>query len=86
MAAPTLHAVVEDLARLERADLEEIAFEYLRSHAQICRLASGTEHVEDLHASDAELTQRVGELSTRRLAEMLGPGAWLSIIAHEQQP
>jgi hypothetical protein len=84
MAAPTLHAVVEALERLERADLEEVAFEYLRSHAQICRLASGAEHVEDTHASDPELTQRVGELSSQQLAEMLGPGAWLSIIAHEQ--
>lgn len=84
MGAPTLHAVVEALERLERADLEEIALEYARSHAQICQLAGHVDHADEPHASEAELTQRIGELSLRQLAELLGPGAWLSIVAHEQ--
>jgi hypothetical protein len=85
MAAPTLHAVVEALGRLKRRDLEEIALAYVRSHAQICHLASGTEHVEEQHASDAELAQRIGEMSLQQLAELLGPAAWLSVIACEQR-
>jgi hypothetical protein len=85
MAAPTLHTVVEALGRLERRDLEEIALVYVRSHAQICRLASVTQHVEEQHASDAELAQRIGEMSLQQLAELLGPAAWLSVIAHEQR-
>jgi hypothetical protein len=92
MAAPTLHAVVEALEALEQGDLEEIALAYVRTHAQVCRLAGstehagGTEHVEEHHASDAELAQRVGEMSVQQLAELLGPAAWLSVIAHEQRP
>jgi hypothetical protein len=86
IASPTLQAVVDALEQFDRVDLEEVAFEYLRSHAQVCRLAAGAEHAEENHASDADLAQRVGELSVRRLAELLGPTAWLSIVAHEQRP
>jgi hypothetical protein len=46
MAAASLHAVVEALGALERRDLEEIALAYVRTHAQVCRLAAGTDHVE----------------------------------------
>lgn len=86
MAAASLQAVVEALGALERRDLEEIALAYVRTHAQVCRLAAGTDHVEEQHATDAELAQRIGEMSDQQLAELLGPAAWLSVIAHEQRP
>jgi hypothetical protein len=35
---------------------------------------------------DTELAQRIGELNMRQLSELVGPAAWLAIIAHEQQP
>lgn len=85
MAAPTLQAVVEALARLERRDLEEIALAYVRSHAEVCRLAGTTEHGGEQHASDSELARRIGEMSDQQLAELLGPAAWLSVIAHERR-
>jgi hypothetical protein len=81
---PTLHSVVEVFARLERADLEEVAVEYSLAHARMCRLASGAEHAGDDHATDEQMTQRIGEMSTHELAELLAPPAWLAIVAHEQ--
>ena len=80
MAVSSLQAAVEALQRLERPQLEELALGYVRSHVRICRLA-GVEHVEESHASDAELARRVGELSVEELAGLLGPAALLSLIA-----
>jgi hypothetical protein len=83
-AVPTLHSVVEALARLERGDLEEIAVEYLMAHGRLCGLASGAPHAADQHATDEQMAQRLGEMSTHQLAELLAPSAWLAIVAHEQ--
>jgi hypothetical protein len=83
---PTLHAIVEGLERLDRPDLEEAAFEYVRGHAQISRLAGAATGAGAGYASDDELTQRIGEMTTRQIAELLAPAAWLAIVAHEQRP
>lgn len=83
-SVPTLHSVVDALDGLERADLEEVAVEYLLAHARMCRLANGAEHAGDDHATDEQMTQRIGEMSTHELAELLAPPAWLAIVAHEQ--
>jgi hypothetical protein len=68
-AVPTLHSVVEALARLERGDLEEIAVEHWWN-ARLCV------HAADQHATDELMADRnlVGD-EHLRLAELLAPSA-----------
>lgn len=86
MAVRSLQEALAVLERLERSQLEELALEYVQSHARLCRLAAGVEHGEESHASDAELAERVRDLSEEQLAELLAPAARLSMIACQTSP
>jgi hypothetical protein len=82
MSVPTLQVITERLASMERIELEELAFEYVKSHAAVCRLASGDEQTEP-HADDATISRRVGAMSSAGLADMLAPAALVGVSAHE---
>jgi hypothetical protein len=82
MSVPTLHSITERLASMERIELEELAFEYVKSHAAVCRLAAGGDQTEP-HADDTTISQRVGSMSSAGLAAMLAPAAFVSVSAHE---
>lgn len=84
MTAPTLHAVAEILARMERIELEELAFEYVKGHSIVCRVCtvSGQDWERD-HVDEDTMLERVRSMSTPALTQMLAPAAWVGVTVHE---
>lgn len=80
MQPHTLHAIEAALAGLDRPDLEELALEYVKSHAAVCAITCAG---EDDHVSDADMADKIGAMSTEQLATMLAPAAWIAVTAHE---
>ena len=81
MPVATLHAITERLSKIDRIELEELAFEYVKSHAAACRIADQGEAAP--HADDDTISQRIGSMSTTSLAALLAPAALLGGSAHE---
>lgn len=80
MRQHTLHELDEALASMDRLDLEELAFRYVKSHNTAC-ITGGAG--PDRHADDAAILDRIGLMETAELSAMLGPAAWIGVIAHE---
>jgi hypothetical protein len=78
---PTLHAVTERLSKMERIELEELAFEYVKSHAAVCHFADRAEPAP--HADDVTISRRLGAMPTPSLVDLLAPAALLGVTAHE---
>ena len=81
MQPHTLHAIEEVLSKMERPDLEELAFEYAKSHASVCAISDAGE--AEVHADDGSMADRIGAMSTEQIATMLAPAAWIAVTAHE---
>jgi hypothetical protein len=81
MSLPTLDAITERLSKMERVELEELAFQYVKSHGAACRIADQAEAAP--HADDATISQRVRSMTTSSLADLLGPAALLAVSAHQ---
>jgi hypothetical protein len=64
----------------DRAELEELALGYVRSHALICALL-GQEPPD--HVSDHEVQERVRAMSTEDLAALLAPLALSGRVGYE---
>jgi hypothetical protein len=75
---------LEDIQRAleieDRAELEELALGYARSHAAICALL-GQEPPD--HISDHELQERIRALGDTELAAMLAPLALAGRVGYE---
>ena len=63
------------LQGMERSQLEELALAHVLNHAQVCGIA-GKE--QGGHRSEEEIRQSLSQMSSRELADLLAPAAWIA--------